>query len=74
LKAVSKFINNSNCQFLNSDFESVLSDVPKNGFVYLDPPYDPISNSSSFTGYTMEGFNKEDQIRLKMKCDELTSK
>ncbi|MEM9007543.1 MAG: DNA adenine methylase [Cyanobacteria bacterium P01_F01_bin.86] len=33
-------------------------------FVYFDPPYHPISATSSFTGYSRYGFNAEDQVRL----------
>lgn len=32
--------------------------------VYLDPPYDPLSETSQFTGYTKESFNRADQGRL----------
>ena len=34
-------------------------------FVYFDPPYHPISTTSSFTGYSRYSFREEDQIRLK---------
>ncbi len=33
-------------------------------FVYFDPPYHPISPTSSFTGYSRYGFTSDDQIRL----------
>jgi DNA adenine methylase len=33
-------------------------------FVYFDPPYHPISATSSFTGYSRYGFGVEDQRRL----------
>lgn len=40
----------------------------------MDPPYDPISDTSNFTGYTKGGFNQEEQIRLKEHCDELSKR
>lgn len=43
--------------------------IIKNSFVYFDPPYDPISNSSNFTGYTNSGFDRGEQ-----NCDKLNQK
>lgn len=71
LRAVSKYFNDANIQMYNMDYVWVLQQVKKNGFVYLDPPYDPISSTSNFTGYAKGGFSKEDQIKLKKCCDEL---
>jgi DNA adenine methylase len=34
-------------------------------FVYFDPPYFPISNTSKFTSYSRNSFSTEDQIRLR---------
>ena len=54
------------------DFEITLERVRRGGFVYLDPPYDPISDTANFTGYNRGGFDRTDQERLKQCCDELT--
>jgi DNA adenine methylase len=56
------------------DFEMAVNDAGTNDFIYLDPPYYPISVYSDFTRYTKEKFHKEDQIRLKEKIDRLDKK
>ena len=56
------------------DFEESIKNIRKGAFVYLDPPYHPISDSSSFTGYTLDGFTEKDQIRLKNMCDNLNER
>jgi DNA adenine methylase len=74
LKAVNKYLNTSDVTFLNVDFEEAVSTAKKGDFIYLDPPYDPISDTSSFTGYDINGFGKEEQKRLKDTFDELSKK
>jgi DNA adenine methylase len=74
LRAVHNYLNSSNIQILNVDYENILSDLNSDSFVYLDPPYHPISQSSSFTGYVQGGWNDKDQIRLRKVCDKLNEK
>lgn len=74
LKAVNKYLNTSDVTFLNVDFEEAVSTAKKGDFIYLDPPYDPISDTSSFTGYDINGFGKEEQKRLKDTFEELSKK
>jgi DNA adenine methylase len=74
LRAVSNYLIENNIKILNVDFEESLKNIRKGSFVYFDPPYDPVSDSSNFTGYTLTGFNKDDQIRLKKVCDKLNKK
>lgn len=74
IKAVSLYLNKANISIMNGDFEQALQNVSKGDFVYLDPPYDPLSNSSSFTGYTQGGFDRTEQERLKDVCDQLNAK
>ena len=38
---------------------------------YFDPPYRPLSDTSSFNDYTKEAFNDDAQIRLKEYCDRI---
>lgn len=39
--------------------------IGSGNFVYLDPPYIPISATANFTAYTAEGFGMEEQVRLR---------
>lgn len=71
IKAVGKYLKANDIIFHSEDFEKTLLRVHKGSFVYLDPPYDPISDTSSFTGYNKGGFDKREQIRLKRCCDKL---
>ena len=57
----------------NADFSEILTKVKKGDFVYFDPPYVPLNETSSFTSYTKNGFDMDMQIKLKEVCDELDS-
>jgi DNA adenine methylase len=71
LRAVNSYLNSNNIKIMNKDYNTVLKEADKNSFVYLDPPYHPISASSNFTGYVRGGWDESDQIRLKEACDRL---
>ena len=71
IRAVSKFFNSNDVTIKHCDYSQTLEGLDKKSFVYLDPPYMPISSSSSFTGYTEGGFALEDQRKLKLECDKL---
>jgi len=47
------------------DFKEVLNYAKSGDFVYLDPPYYPLTKTSSFTNYTKNGFDTNSQIELK---------
>jgi DNA adenine methylase len=49
-------------------FEESMARSQPGDFVYLDPPYDPVSPSASFASYTAGGFGWEDQKRLAHAC------
>lgn len=74
LKAVSKYLNSNNIEIKNGDYSEVLKLADEKSFVYLDPPYHPISENSNFTGYVQGGWDMYDQIELRKACDELNKK
>ena len=63
--SISQYLNSNNIKILTGDFEKAIQDVVVGDFVYFDPPYIPLSETSAFTSYTHEGFTYEDQIRLR---------
>ncbi len=74
LRAVNSYLNTATVHLSSTDYAEVLKTLPKWTFVYLDPPYDPVSDTSSFTSYSKGGFSRNDQIRLRECCDDLNAK
>lgn len=72
--AMSKYFNANDIKIVNGDYRITLKNLKKGAFVYFDPPYMPISSSSSFTGYTENGFDMRQQSELKKECDRLNAK
>ena len=72
LHKVSKLLQNVkiNC----GNYTECLDFIDKNTFVYIDPPYRPLSTTASFTSYTENEFNDEEQIALGKFIDEITLK
>lgn len=57
-----------NAVLSTQDFEAVIDQAVAGDFVYCDPPYEPLSRTSSFNAYQRGGFSQEDQRRLKAAC------
>ena len=49
---------------MSGDFLDCEEFIVENSFVYLDPPYRPLDGTSSFNGYSNNGFDDNDQIQL----------
>ena len=74
LKRASAVLNRSSVRVMEADFEVIL-DTPQPGdFVYCDPPYAPVSETSDFTAYTPGGFSNRDQRRLQRRVVELANR
>lgn len=46
-------------------FEGLLESARPGDFIYLDPPYEPVSRTANFTSYAKDGFGQDMQIRLR---------
>lgn len=64
LLAVSKVLQSKDISIKCQDFEAALKGASSGDFVYLDPPYQPVSDTANFTSYTNGSFGYKDQERL----------
>lgn len=58
-------------EILCGDFEETLKYAESNTLFYFDPPYKPLSETSSFNSYAKDEFNDTEQIRLRDFCYKL---
>lgn len=62
-----------NVTILQGDFSQTLNYANEKSFFYLDPPYKPLTKTSSFTAYSKENFSDKDQIRLHRFCNDISA-
>ena len=74
LQSVSKILQSGKIKISCRDFSSIIKDAKKGDFVYFDPPYQPVSDTASFTSYTHRDFTEDDLERLADLADQLNSK
>lgn len=60
-------------EILCGDYEKTLNFADDNTLFYFDPPYKPLSETSSFNSYAKDEFNDSEQIRLRDFCHKLDS-
>lgn len=58
-------------EILCGDYEVTLNHADENTLFYFDPPYKPLSETSSFNSYAKDEFNDQEQIRLRDFCHRL---
>lgn len=56
------------------DYRKSVDFIDDKTFVYLDPPYKPISDTAKFASYTKDGFSDKDQAKLKIFVDKIDKK
>ena len=66
LMAVSKLLQK--VEILCGDFSNTEQFAGENTIYYIDPPYKPLSATSSFTSYSKDGFDDYEQVRLRDFC------
>lgn len=62
-----------NVELLPQSYEKTLDRAEPRDFVYLDPPYHPLSKTASFTKYTKQPFAEDDQLNLAKEFERLTN-
>lgn len=67
IRALSNYLQ-GDIELMCGDYSLALRNLPRGAFVYLDPPYMPLNQTSSFTGYTEGGFSYDEQVRLRDEC------
>jgi DNA adenine methylase len=75
LRNASLILRSLNSHLYWGDYQKILTDEAQEGdFVYLDPPYNPMTSTANFTGYTGTGFTERDQECLAEIFKELDTK
>jgi len=74
IRAVSQVLQNTKAELRTIDYKDALAPCGKADFIYLDPPYQPPSKTSSFTDYTAGGFSEKDQEELAEEFGKLADK
>lgn len=72
LRFLNAWLMERDISFTSTDYKKVLTNITtSNNFIYLDPPYIPISATASFVGYDSGGFTLQNQIELRNIFDAL---
>ena len=74
INAVSQYFQRNEVTILEGDFQASITSAEHGDFVYFDPPYDPVSSSANFTGYSRGGFDRSEQERLRDTAKHLADK
>jgi DNA adenine methylase len=69
LQAVSEALQR--VEILTGDYQETLKHTDKPALFYFDPPYKPLSNTSSFNSYAKDEFGDAEQLRLRDFCKTL---
>ena len=71
LRLISKLLHN--VQIKCGDYSECAEFIDENTFVYIDPPYRPLTATASFTSYSENEFGDKQQIELGKFIDDITA-
>ena len=72
LRKCSKLLQN--VEMITGDYSKCKDFIDEKTFVYIDPPYRPLTQTSAFTSYNESGFDDKEQIRLRKFIGEISEK
>jgi len=65
IRRVAAALNRPSVTLMRADFDRMLSKASTGDFIYIDPPYAPLSRTAHFTSYTAGGFGHDQRRRLR---------
>lgn len=71
---ISEYLRYNDIHICSGDFEKSLIGVTTGDFVFMDPPYVPVSDTANFTDYQKSGFSEENHKRVAKVMRELDKK
>ncbi|WP_370398759.1 DNA adenine methylase [Weissella sagaensis] len=74
IRELHNYLNEVDTTILNGDYSDAVATAVKDDFVYFDPPYIPVTETSNFASYTSDGFGWDEQVRLRELFVELTNR
>ena len=74
LRSASAALNCSDARIVACDYKQAIRKAREGDFVYIDPPFQPLSATANFVDYTRSGFGEQDQIELAQAFRELDRK
>ena len=74
LRAVAAAFDDAGATIDHAPYDALLQHAQADDFIYLDPPYAPLSRTAHFTSYTAGGFSSADQRRLQQVVMELAGR
>lgn len=64
IRNTSQLLRLTEAEIKVESFEHVLTKAKKGDFIYLDPPYDTLTETANFTSYNKDSFGRDMQVKL----------